>query len=69
LERVLGKSAGAEKAKPVSSPILLTSLMHVNRPEARFSPQRIQFDVVGVLRGSISAAKLTVPHKTVAEPR
>jgi hypothetical protein len=43
--------------------------MHVNRPEARFSPQRIQFDVVGVLRGSISAAKLTVPHKTVAEPR
>jgi hypothetical protein len=33
-----------------------------------FSPQRIQFDVAGILLSSISASKLTVPHKTVAEP-
>jgi len=32
-----------------------------------FSPQRIQFDVAGVLLSSISALKLTVAHKTVAE--
>jgi len=32
-----------------------------------FSPQRIQFDVAGVSLSSISASKLTVPHKTVAE--
>jgi hypothetical protein len=35
--------------------------------EGRFLPQRIQFDVAGVSLSSISASKLTVPHKTVAE--
>jgi len=35
---------------------------------SRFLPQRIQFDVAARLLSSISASKLTVPHKTVAEP-
>ena len=49
--------------------ILLTSLRHVNRPEGEILPRRIQNDVVGRFRSSVHALELTVPHKTVAEPR
>jgi hypothetical protein len=48
--------------------ILLTSLRHVNRSEARFTPRRIQNDVLGDLLSSAYALELTVSHKTVAEP-
>jgi hypothetical protein len=47
--------------------ILLTSLRHVNRPEAEISPWRIQNDVLGVSLSTLYALELTVPHKTVAE--
>src|SRR5690349_17583125 len=53
--------------RPISLLILLTSLRHVNWPGRGFSPQRIQFGVAAVSLSSISAWKLTVPHKTVAE--
>jgi len=43
-------------------------LRHVNRPEAEISLRRIQNDVLGVFVSTVYALKLTVPHKTVAEP-
>jgi hypothetical protein len=58
---------GRRRIGEIISPlILLTSLRHVNRAGRGFSPRRIQFDVAGVSLSSNSAAKLTVPHKTVA---
>jgi hypothetical protein len=49
--------------------ILLTELDHVNRSEAEISPRRIENDAVGTFLSSAVASELTVPHKTVAEPR
>jgi hypothetical protein len=53
---------------PVSHLILLTSLRHVNRPEAEITPRRTQNDVLGVILSTVYALELTVAHKTVAEP-
>jgi hypothetical protein len=53
---------------PVSHLILLTSLTHVNRPEAKILPRRIQIDPGEGFHSSVHALELTVPHKTVAEP-
>jgi hypothetical protein len=53
--------------QPVSSPILLTSLSHVNEPGARIAPRRIQNGVLGRFLSSAYALGLTVSHKTVAE--
>src|SRR5438132_7853593 len=47
----LGLEASGRRAAGLaglsSQSILLTSLMHVNPPEAEFKPQRIQNDVLG----------------------
>ena len=48
--------------------ILLTSLRHVNWPEGKISPRRIQIEPLGNFLSSAYALELTVPHKTVAEP-
>jgi hypothetical protein len=65
--RVLGIAIGGRRNKrPLSFAILLTSLRHVNRPEAGFTPQRIQNSVLGSFASSKYAPQLTVPHKTVA---
>jgi hypothetical protein len=37
----------AEHSQPVSSPILLTSLSHVNERDAQFALRRIQNGVLG----------------------
>ncbi len=59
---------GRPDGGPVSRPILLTSLRHVNRPEGEITPRRIQNDALGSFLSSAYALELTVPHKTVAEP-
>jgi hypothetical protein len=59
---------GRRIGRPVSLLILLTSLRHVNRPEAEISPRRTQNDVLGVSISTVYALELTVLHKTVAEP-
>jgi hypothetical protein len=59
---------GRPDGGPVSHPILLTSLTHVNGPRARIPPRRIQNSALGGLPSSVHALELTVPHKTVAEP-
>jgi hypothetical protein len=63
-----GFDGGRRIGRPVSHSILLTELRHVNRPEAEISLRRIQNDVLGVFVSTVYALKLTVPHKTVAEP-
>jgi hypothetical protein len=47
--------------------ILLTSLSHVNWPEAGFTPRRIQNGVLGRFVSKPFALGLAVTHKTVAE--
>jgi hypothetical protein len=47
--------------------ILLTSLSHVNWPEAGITPRRIQNGVLGRFVSKPFALGLTVTHKTVAE--
>ena len=47
--------------------ILLTSLSHVNWPEAGFARRRIQNGVLGRFVSKPFALGLTVTHKTVAE--
>jgi hypothetical protein len=47
--------------------ILLTSLSHVNWPEAGITPRRIQNGVLGRFVSKPFALGLTVSHKTVAE--
>jgi hypothetical protein len=59
---------GRPDGGPVSHPILLTSLTHVNGRRARIPPRRIQNSALGGLPSSVHALELTVPHKTVAEP-
>jgi hypothetical protein len=59
---------GRRIGRPVSRLILLTSLRHVNRPEAEISPRRTQNDILGVSISTVYALELTVLHKTVAEP-
>jgi hypothetical protein len=49
--------------------ILLTSLSHVNWPDAGFTPWRIQNGVLGRFVSKPFALELTVTHKTVAEVR
>src|ERR1700694_5617579 len=46
---------GRPNGGPVSHLILLTSLRHVNRQEAKILPRRIQNDVVGCFRCSVHA--------------
>jgi hypothetical protein len=53
---------------PVSRHILLTESGHVNRPEGKIAPRRIQNDVLGSFLSNAYALELTVAHKTVAEP-
>jgi hypothetical protein len=50
-----------------SAVILLTSLRHVNWRHQQLLLQRIQNEALGRFMSKISAAGLTVPHKTVAE--
>jgi hypothetical protein len=57
-----------QNGRPVSRPILLTSLRHVNRSKAGITLRRIQFDFVGRFLSNRNAPELTVAHKTVAEP-
>jgi hypothetical protein len=52
---------------PVSHYILLTESGHVNRPEGKITPLRIQNDVLGRFLSDAFALELTVVHKTVAE--
>jgi len=59
---------GRPDGGPVSHLILLTSLIHVNRPGAKITPRRIQNSALGGFQSSLHALELTVPHKTVAEP-
>jgi len=59
---------GRPDGVPVSHLILLTSLIHVNRPEAKILPRRIQNNPHEGFHSSVHALELTVPHKTVAEP-
>jgi hypothetical protein len=59
---------GRPDGGPVSHLILLTSLIHVNRPGTKITPRRIQNGVSGSFQSSLHALELTVPHKTVAEP-
>ena len=61
-------ATAARLAFLVSHLILLTSLTHVNRPEPKILPRRIQIDPTGGFHSSVYALELTVPHKTVAEP-
>jgi len=60
--------AGGRMAGLSLTPILLTSLRHVNRPEAEITPRRIQNSALGSFLSTAYALELTVPHKTVAEP-
>jgi hypothetical protein len=60
--------AGGRMAGLSSHSILLTSLRHVNRSRAKFTPRRIQIDTLGSFLSNAYALELTVSHKTVAEP-
>jgi hypothetical protein len=63
-----GVDGGRRIGWPVSYLILLTELRHVNRPERKIAPQRIQNGALGGFGSSLHALELTVAHKTVAEP-
>jgi len=63
-----GFNGGRRIGRPLSHAILLTELRHVNRPGAEISLRRTQNDILGVFVSAVYALKLTVPHKTVAEP-
>jgi len=63
------RGAGLAGGQSFLADILLTSLSHVNWPEARFARRRIQNGVLGRFLSSSYALGLTVPHKTVAEVR
>jgi hypothetical protein len=61
------QGAGLAGGQSFLPDILLTSLRHVNWPEAGFARRRIQIGVLGRFLSSAHALGLTVSHKTVAE--